>query len=517
MDNILKIILIIIIIIAFIIIIYLLFNHKNLSGGASPIILYKGIINIIKLKIIMSQYPSHTIFYNNIRFLVNDDNQIINMINNNQINVNYMVAYGPLCERALIWLYTSEADYQDKLNEFRNEKNKRLTRDIMKLPLKYVEKNQDFINVMETNKEYKDIIDEFHYNPIDYSHKDKNIFTNVETYYVRKHINGHNMFDFSDEIDNIKKFEKKHTINKIIVSSCDYTSANEFRKKYPTKEFEFKHITFTFYDAVKYLNSKYGNNTAIFDNPNIDPEVGNSVIQNKIRKYGINQIVLEVPEVNEIENYGLSKRIELIEIIIPTSVTKLGDGCFSYCNNLTNINLPTTITKLSNRCFEHCTKLSEINISESVVEFGNECFMCCSSLININIPTSVTKLGDGCFLSCKNLTKINISSRITSISAKCFEHCNNLSEINISESVVEFSDSAFYNCSNLAVINMPSNLKYIGNTCFSSCNNLAIINIPAATTFISEVAFMDCNMLTITINRDNPIYKTNDGRTIIKK
>ena len=62
-------------------------------------------------------------------------------------------------------------------------------------------------------------------------------------------------------------------------------------------------------------------------------------------------------------------------IVIPDSVTNIGEGAFGDCSSLTNI-----------------------VISDSVTDIGELAFIMCSSLTNIVIPDSVTDIGEGAFL-----------------------------------------------------------------------------------------------------------------------
>ena len=89
----------------------------------------------------------------------------------------------------------------------------------------------------------------------------------------------------------------------------------------------------------------------------------------------------------------------LKSITIPSSVTSLGDYCFSY-SGLTSITIPSSVTSLGKSCFEWCRGLTSITIPSSVTSLGNSCFSGCSGLTSITIPSSVTSLGEGCFSGC---------------------------------------------------------------------------------------------------------------------
>ena len=66
-------------------------------------------------------------------------------------------------------------------------------------------------------------------------------------------------------------------------------------------------------------------------------------------------------------------------ITIPSSVTSLGDYCFSSCRGLTSITIPSSVTSLGGACFWGCLNL------ESVYYEGKYCK---SNYANLKIPTT---------------------------------------------------------------------------------------------------------------------------------
>ena len=91
---------------------------------------------------------------------------------------------------------------------------------------------------------------------------------------------------------------------------------------------------------------------------------------------------------------------------IPSSVTSLGNYCFSGCSGLTSITIPSSVTLLGDGCFSYCSSLTSITIPSSVTSLDSFCFSGCSGLISITIPSSVTSLGWHCFEDCQNLETV---------------------------------------------------------------------------------------------------------------
>ena len=82
-------------------------------------------------------------------------------------------------------------------------------------------------------------------------------------------------------------------------------------------------------------------------------------------------------------------------------------------------------TKIICACaFEYCESLSNLIIPDSVTRIGNGAFIGCHSLTNIVIPDSVTSIGAWAFQYCTSLRSVVLPSSVTSIGNEAFEGCN---------------------------------------------------------------------------------------------
>lgn len=100
-------------------------------------------------------------------------------------------------------------------------------------------------------------------------------------------------------------------------------------------------------------------------------------------------------------------------IVIPDSITAIGDGAFSYRKSLQHINIPKTITTIGKEAFSWCNALRQITIPDSVTTFGERVFCGCESLRRIIIPDSVTSIGSNALLNCESLQQIIIPQGAT--------------------------------------------------------------------------------------------------------
>ena len=153
-------------------------------------------------------------------------------------------------------------------------------------------------------------------------------------------------------------------------------------------------------------------------------------------------------------------------------VDSLGGNCFSG-SGLTSITIPSSVTSLGEACFSLCSGLTSITIPSSVTSLGDLCFFGCSSLTSITIPSSVTSLGTACFSACVSLTSITIPSSVTSLD--CFSGCSGLLSITIPSSVTLLGGACFSGCSSLTSITIPSSVTSMGYDCFRNCQNLETV------------------------------------------
>ena len=101
---------------------------------------------------------------------------------------------------------------------------------------------------------------------------------------------------------------------------------------------------------------------------------------------------------------------EMTSVVLPETVTEIGEGAFNGCTNLTSIILPKGVTKIEANTFASCTFTSFI-IPETVTEIGDRAFESCSELTSIVIPETVIKIGDEVFSNCTNLSSVTIKNK----------------------------------------------------------------------------------------------------------
>lgn len=202
----------------------------------------------------------------------------------------------------------------------------------------------------------------------------------------------------------------------------------------------------------------------------------------------IRKVILPA-SVTEIGEKAFYRASALSEINLE-NVTKIEQDAFHDCSSLVELNLKN-VTSLGNGVFQGCKSLMQVELGE-VNEIPDYCFDACSSLTNIKLD-HVTRIGYGAFKGCRSLNNIR-TDNIISIGEHGFSGCSALNNINL-EKVETLGNDAFISCSSLTEANLP-NVKTIGSEVFNQCESLKKVVLSETITAIPYRTFGDCNALT---------------------
>ncbi len=90
------------------------------------------------------------------------------------------------------------------------------------------------------------------------------------------------------------------------------------------------------------------------------------------------------------ENYAIGADVfknntSLTSVVIPNSVTSIGDGAFSGCTALTSIEILDGVTGIGEEAFRGCSDLGYIYISSTIESIGDYAFAECNNIFDIKI------------------------------------------------------------------------------------------------------------------------------------
>lgn len=173
------------------------------------------------------------------------------------------------------------------------------------------------------------------------------------------------------------------------------------------------------------------------------------------------------------------------EVIVPDSVTVIGDNAFYECGKITGITLPSGLTSIGENAFFKCSGLTELIIPETVKTVGDLAFSGCTGLTSMEIPDGIHELNLGLFMSCTALKNVTLPDSLRRIESRVFEKCGSLTEIKIPDNVYSIGVSAFQETA-LKNVTLSKNVKTIPSWAFNGCNDLTDIFIYNSEIFIYD-------------------------------
>ena len=215
-------------------------------------------------------------------------------------------------------------------------------------------------------------------------------------------------------------------------------------------------------------------------------------------------------------------------LVIPNTVTKIGDNAFEGCTKLTSVTMADNVTEIENNAFKGCSKLTNVTIGSGVTSIKDRAFQNCTRLTSIIInSTSLNSIGWSAFENCTELTSLTIGKSVVNIN---FISSYNLPKINavtvdpdnaiycsldnivytndkkyivlvpqgltgtviIPDSVIEIRENAFSSRSGITAVTIGARVTKIGEGAFSSCFALSTVTIGAEVTEIGRWGFSKC-------------------------
>jgi len=233
----------------------------------------------------------------------------------------------------------------------------------------------------------------------------------------------------------------------------------------------------------------------------------------------------------------------LKNITFSTSLSKIGDSAFGWCDNLTEVTLPDNVKTLEGSTFYGCKNLKSFNMGNGLTEmYGGDLEGCTAlesiqwsdclkkiesrafynlgklktfifgpnpkleeigdyafaktALTSFEMPSSVKMTGNHIFYCCTNLKFLKMGNRITEWDTSNLQGCNALESIQWSDGLKKIEDRAFYFFDNLKTFTFGPNpsLEVIGDRAFSY-TGITSFEMPPTVKTLGEAAFNYCTSL----------------------
>lgn len=234
------------------------------------------------------------------------------------------------------------------------------------------------------------------------------------------------------------------------------------------------------------------------------------------------------------------------DIVLPNTVTKIGDEALKGNDNIVSITIPGSVKDIGNNAFEGCTKLERVIFTNPGQASGNliirvSAFQDCKKLTECEIPARAYQVVGNIFKGCTSLTEVKVNAanpyyftrdgvlfgpalvgykpqydgayalqsypagrqgaytipsevngkEIDQIWTSGFEGAASLTDITIPASIGRLGTAAFEN-TGLTHVTIPDTVQQVDPAVFQNCTSLVSVKLPNGITEIDQYLFANC-------------------------
>lgn len=234
------------------------------------------------------------------------------------------------------------------------------------------------------------------------------------------------------------------------------------------------------------------------------------------------------------------------DIVIPNTVTKIGDEAFKGNKKVTGVTIPGSVVDIGNNAFEGCEKLEKVAFTNPDGANNNllirlSAFKDCTKLTDVEIPARVKQIVGNIFKGCTSLMEIKVNANnpyyfaqdgvlfgpalveyspkyddnyvLLAYPAGCqgaysipstvhgktidqvwtsgFEGAVGLTDITIPASIGRLGTAAFEN-TGLTHVTIPDTVQQVDPAVFQNCTKLVSVKLPAGLAEIDQYMFANC-------------------------
>ena len=246
---------------------------------------------------------------------------------------------------------------------------------------------------------------------------------------------------------------------------------------------------------------------------------------------------LILPEsLTSIGNWTFCGMSKLGRIVIPNAVTTIGEYTFADDSALESAKLSTSCAWLQQGLFSECGKLLSITIPMVVTKMDTQMFTNCKSLITATFEdgTDLIEMGYGAsnkeyglfrdcpieslylgrwlsystkdnsendapnrapFCHIPTLNNLTIGKNVGVIDKFMFSYCTGLEDVFLPDNITSVGMWGFRGCTSLKSVRLSQNLSQIADYGFSECSSLDNVVFPASMTSVADNSFSNCTSL----------------------
>lgn len=194
-------------------------------------------------------------------------------------------------------------------------------------------------------------------------------------------------------------------------------------------------------------------------------------------------------------------------VVVPDSVTEIGDLCFSGDNYLVSLKLPDGLAELPYGALESCFRLIDFDLPQGLKKISASALQFNQYLTHLDLPGGLTEIEQLNFIGLYGLQSLTLAEDNAAFKLDetngllmtadgtrllhCFSDIVPAEEIILPEGVKIVDPFAFHYDYDVKRIVLPEGVETIGAMAFAMCPNLTEIVIPASVTDIGVMDELD--------------------------
>lgn len=238
------------------------------------------------------------------------------------------------------------------------------------------------------------------------------------------------------------------------------------------------------------------------------------------------------------------------DIVIPNTVTIIGEEAFKDNDNVTSVTIPGSVQQISYAAFEGCTELEKVIFSDPVngadMIIRLDAFVNCPKLSEIELPATAVYVTANIFKNCTSLEEIKVhednpyyftdengvlfgpwvdygepqyddeyyaltaypcgragsytvpdevnGKKINQVWASAFRTAKGLTSVDFEEGITILGGNAFEE-TGLTDVVIPDTVTSIGSSLFENCTELEEVTLPEGITSVPFACFQGCSSL----------------------
>ena len=212
--------------------------------------------------------------------------------------------------------------------------------------------------------------------------------------------------------------------------------------------------------------------------------------------------------VTTIGTYAFADDSELESAKLSTSCAWLKKGLFSKCGKLQAITIPTVVTKMDTEIFELCKALKNVTFEDGtdMIEIAYRPSTWGEHGLFYDCPVETLYLGRWLsyntdkssrspFYSIAELKNLTLGKNLKVVDKYMFSYCTGLENLYIPDNITSINMWGFRGCTSLKSVRFSEALSQISDYGFSGCTSLDNVALPASMTSIADNSFSGCTSL----------------------